>query len=502
MSGPTPQPGLAELVDGKTGDGNTDSRPRLTWAGLASYLALLAGGVGVFFLVRAVGQGLSAPPAPEGSLAVGRAAAGQVNVMLHVAATLAAVVALGAVLGQVLRYVGQPPVIGEVLAGILLGPSLLGAIWPQACHWLIPSSATDPHGQVSEALKAISQIGVILYMFLVGLQLNASRVAKRAHAAVAVSHSSIIVPFALGTILALGLYPAFSHQDVPFTSFALFTGVAMAITAFPVLARILTDRDLDKTEIGSIALSCAAADDVSAWCLLALVVGVAQANLAASAMVIGGAVAFIAFMFLAVQPLLRGATLTWDKRPGPLPAPAVACTFVAVLLAALTTEAIGVHAVFGAFLLGAVIPHDSRIAREFTDKLKGIVTVLLLPAFFAYTGMRMQIGLVSGWESWLWCGAIIVVATVGKFGGAMFAGRLTGLNWRDAAVLGALMNTRGLMELIVLNIGLDLGVISPTLFAMMVIMALVTTGLTAPVLQWLMPAPSAELRLARIKGSD
>jgi Kef-type K+ transport system membrane component KefB len=502
MSGPTPQPGLAELVDGKGGDGNTDSRPRFTWAGMASYLALLAGGVGVFFLVRAVGQGLSAPPAPEGSLAVGRAAAGQVNVMLHVAATLAAVVALGAVLGQVLRYVGQPPVIGEVLAGILLGPSLLGAIWPQACHWLIPSSATDPHGQVSEALKAISQIGVILYMFLVGLELNASRVAKRAHAAVAVSHSSIIVPFALGTILALGLYPAFSHQGVPFTSFALFTGVAMAITAFPVLARILTDRDLDKTEIGSIALSCAAADDVSAWCLLALVVGVAQANLAASAMVIGGAVAFITFMFLAVQPLLRGATLTWDKRPGPLPAPAVACTFVAVLLAALTTEAIGVHAVFGAFLLGAVIPHDSRIAREFTDKLKGIVTVLLLPAFFAYTGMRMQIGLVSGWESWLWCGAIIVVATVGKFGGAMFAGRLTGLNWRDAAVLGALMNTRGLMELIVLNIGLDLGVISPTLFAMMVIMALVTTGLTAPVLQWLMPAPSAELRLARIKGSD
>jgi Kef-type K+ transport system membrane component KefB len=328
------------------------------------------------------------------------------------------------------------------------------------------------------------------------LELNARRMAKRAHAAVAVSHSSIVVPFALGTILALGLYPAFSHQGVPFTSFALFMGVAMSITAFPVLARVLTDRNLDKTEIGSIALSCAAADDVSAWCLLAFVVGVAQANLAASAMVIGGAVAFIAVMFLAVQPFLRRATLVWDNRPGPLPTPVVACTFVAVLLASLTTEAIGVHAVFGAFLLGAVIPHDSRIAREFNEKLKEIVTVLLLPAFFAYTGMRMQIGLVSGWESWMWCGAIIVVATIGKFGGALAAARLTGLGWRDSAVLGTLMNTPGLMELIVLNIGLDLGVISPTLFAMMVIMALVTTGLTAPVLEWLMPTPSAEFRPA------
>jgi Kef-type K+ transport system membrane component KefB len=502
MSGPTPQTGAGEVANRKGDAGSADSGTRMTWLGLASYLALIGGGVGVFFLVRAVGQGLSAPPAPEGTLAVGRAAAGQMNVLLHVAATLAAVVALGAVLSRALRYIGQPPVIGEVLAGILLGPSLLGAISPQACNLLIPSSAADPHGHVSEALKAISGLGVILYMFLVGLELNASRMAKRAHAAVAVSHSSIIVPFTLGAVLALGLYPAFSHQGVPFTSFALFTGVAMAITAFPVLARILTDRNLDKTEIGSIALGCAAADDVSAWCLLALVVGVAQANLAASALVIGGAVAFIAFMFLAVQPLLRRATVAWDKRPGPLPAPAVACTFVAVLLAALTTEAIGVHAVFGAILLGAVIPHDSRIAREFTEKLKEIVTVLLLPAFFAYTGMRMQIGLVTGWESWLWCGAIIVVATVGKFGGALVAGRLTGLSWRDAAVLGTLMNTRGLMELIVLNIGLDLGVISPTLFAMMVVMALVTTGLTAPVLQWLMPAPSTELRLAGVAASD
>jgi Kef-type K+ transport system membrane component KefB len=479
------------------GDGH---QTRFTWTGLASYLALLAGGVAVFFLVRIFGEGLTALPAPLGTGPVGRSAAGEIDVVLHVTATLAAVIALGAVLSRMLRYIGQPPVIGEVIAGILLGPSLLGAISPEALHMLIPSPAHDPHGRVPAALKAVSQLGIILYMFLVGLELNATRIARRAHAAVAVSHASIVVPFVLGSVLALGLYPIYSHDGVPFTSFALFMGVAMAITAFPVLARILTDRGLDKTEIGSIALGCAAADDVSAWCLLALVVGVAQADLSAGVRVIGGAMAFIAFMILAIRPLFRLATRFWDNQSGPIPAPVVAGIFVAVLVASLTTEAIGIHAVFGAFLLGAVIPHDSRIARDFTRKLNEIVTILFLPAFFAYTGMRMQIGLLSGWESWLWCAAIIVVATLGKFGGSLVAARMTGLGWREAAVLGTLMNTRGLMELIVLNIGLDLGVISPTLFAMMVVMALVTTGLTAPVLQWLMPTARSEPRRSAASG--
>jgi len=256
----------------------------------------------------------------------------------------------------------------------------------------------------------------------------------------------------------------------------------------------LTDRGLDKTVLGGVALSCAAADDVTAWCLLALVVGVAQADLVTAAAVIGGAIFFIAAMFLAVQPIARRVACAWDNRAGGLPPLAISGTFLAVLLAALTTEVIGIHAVFGAFLLGAVIPHDSRIAQEFTAKLKDIVTVLLLPAFFAYTGMRTQINLVNDWQGWLWCGAIIFVATVGKFGGTLVAGRLTGLSWRDATALGTLMNTRGLMELIVLNIGLDLGVISPTLFAMMVIMALVTTAATAPILQWLVPTAGAGVR--------
>jgi Kef-type K+ transport system membrane component KefB len=461
---------------------------RIPWSGLAGYLTLLAGGIGMFFLVRALGEGVSAPLAPADARPVGQPLPGQVDVILHVTATLAVVIGLGFVLGRALAFLGQPPVIGEVVAGILLGPSLLGAISPQTMQLLMPSPASDPKGHVPAALTAVSQLGVILYMFLVGLELNAARLAQRAGTTVAVSHSSIVTPFVLGTVLALGLYPIFSNESVPFTSFALFMGAAMAITAFPVLARVLTDRGLDKTDLGSVALGCAAADDVTAWCLLALVVGVAQADLSAAIEVIGGAILFIAVMFLAVQPLLRRVTRVWDSRPGALPPLAVSGTFLAVLLAALTTEAIGIHAVFGAFLLGAIIPHDSRIAREFVTKLKDPVTVLLLPAFFAYTGMRTQITLVNSWESWLWCVAIVLVATVGKFGGTFVAAHLTGLSWRDAAALGTLMNTRGLMELIVLNIGLDLGVISPTLFAMMVVMALVTTAATAPVLQWLIPA--------------
>lgn len=465
------------------GTNDADS-PRANWAGLAGYLALLVGGIGVFCVVRIYGDSLTAPASAR---PVGRPVPGQVDVVLHVLATLAAVIGLGFILGRVFRYLGQPPVIGEVVAGIMLGPSLLGAISPDAMHFLIPSSANDPHGQVPAALKAIAQLGVILYMFLVGLELNAARLARRAGAAVAISHSSIVVPFVLGTALALGLYPIFSHNDVPFTSFALFIGAAMAITAFPVLARILTDRGLDKTELGGMALGCAAADDVTAWCLLALVVGVAQADFGAAIGVIAGAIAFIAVMFLLVRPMLARLIRSWDEGTGTLPPLAVTGTFLAVILAALTTEAIGIHAVFGAFLLGAIIPHESKLARDFASKLKDPVTVLLLPAFFAYTGMRTHMSLLNSAESWLWCGAIILIATVGKFGGTLFAARLTGSTWREAAALGTLMNTRGLMELIVLNIGLDLGVISPTLFAMMVVMALVTTIATAPILQWLIP---------------
>jgi Kef-type K+ transport system membrane component KefB len=270
----------------------------------------------------------------------------------------------------------------------------------------------------------------------------------------------------------------------------LFIGVSMSITAFPVLARILTDYRMSRTKLGVLALSCAAIDDVTAWCLLAFVVGVTTAEMGAGMFVAAGALAFIVFMFLVARPLLRWVSARWDREPQTRSVTTL--VFVALLLSALTAEVIGIHAIFGAFLLGAMIPHDSVVARDLTRQLEHVVTILLLPAFFAFTGMHTRIDLLHEPSQWLICGLIILTAVIGKFGGTLIAARLTGLRWRDSAILGTLMNTRGLMELIVLNVGLDLRVISPTLFAMMVLMALVTTMMTAPVVRWLKPLATAE----------
>src|SRR5262249_16442521 len=321
----------------------------------------------------------------------------------------------------------------------------------------------------------------------------------------AISHASILLPFVLGAWLALALYPRLAAADAPFTSFALFMGVAMSITAFPVLARILSDRRLERSEMGGVALGCAATDAVTAWCPPAFVVGVARSQVGDAFAVFGWALAYIAFMLLVARPVIgRLFARTTSEHAS---RHTLALVVVGLLLSALATEAIGIHAVFGAFLLGAIIPHDSVVARTFGRQVEGLVTVLFLPAFFALTGMRTRIDLLSGADQWLMCGFIIVVATVGKFGGTMVAGLLTGLKGRDAATLGVLMNTRGLMELIVLNIGLDLGIISPALFAMMVIMALVTTMATSPLLHLLIsrhlaPASSFSARSIPIGAGE
>jgi Kef-type K+ transport system membrane component KefB len=451
---------------------------------------MLSAAVGAFFVVRHFGEQLVAPPAPAGAISIAAPKAGQVDVVAHVLATLAAVIGLGFVLGRAFRLLGQPPVIGEVVAGIVLGPSLLGAISPEAMHLLIPARDTDPHGQVLAALKAISQLGIVLYLFIIGLEMNGAQFRDHARATVAIAHAGIAVQFALGVALALLLYPLVSHRDVPFGSFALFLGIALSVTGFTVVARILADTGRDRTPFGARALGCAAADDVTAWCLVALAAGVIHARAESAVAVVAGTAAFIAAMFLLVRPLAGRVCRRLDAAPGPLPAVALPATLVLVLLAALTTELIGVHALIGAFLLGAVIPHDSRLAREFTRKLKDVVTVLLLPAFFALTGLRTEVGLVSGWLNWLLCGVILLAAVLGKFGGTLVAARVTGHDWRQSGALGAMMNTRGLMGLIVLDIGLGMGVISPTLFAMMVLMALATTLATAPTLRWLLPEPA------------
>ncbi len=457
--------------------------PSFRIGAVALYGAMLVGAIVLFLLIDRWGAALTAPVSVAAGAPGEVSLAAKADPLVHVLVALTAVLIAGRVLAVLFRYLGQPPVIGEVVGGILLGPSFLGRVWPDAAAFILPPS-------VAPNLGMIAQLGVVLYMFLVGLELNPSVLRARAHATVAISHASILAPFLLGSGLALYLYPRLSSSDVKFTSFALFMGVAMSITAFPVLARILTDRQMQKTRLGIIALGCAATDDVTAWCLLAFVVGVAQAKLGGAFLVLALTLAYIGFMFFIVRPVAH--RILHGLEESQVTPQVVAGVFTALLVSALLTEWIGIHAVFGAFLLGAVIPHDSAIARVFTSRLEDVVTILLLPAFFAFTGMRTEIGLVSGIDQWLICGLIIVVATVGKFGGALVSARLTGLNWRDSTALGLLMNTRGLMELIALNIGLDMKVISPTLFAMMVLMAIVTTMAASPLLQLLPPTTDAE----------
>jgi K+:H+ antiporter len=439
-----------------------------------AYLLMIAGAVVLYLVIRSVGEGMSGP-APSTAVAESKSAhAGEVY---HVLLALGLVIAAARLLGSLFRHLHQPPVVGEIIAGIMLGPSVLGRGVPAVSAYLLPAS-------VAPFLDLISQVGIILYMFLVGLELDPELLRRRGHATVAVSHASIVTPFLLGAVLALFIYPRVSSPDVPFTSFSLFMGVSMSVTAFPVLARILTDRRIHNTRMGAITLMCAAVNDVTAWCLLAFLVGIVESRASGAFYTIGLALAFIAAMIFAVRPAVVKLVLLYGNR-GRITQGLMASIFVAVLLSSVATDLIGIHAIFGAFALGAIIPHDSGLAREFTERLEDLVIVLLLPAFFAFTGMRTQIGLLGGAEDWIICAAIILVASLGKFGGSAVAARLTGLGWRDSAALGILMNTRGLMELIVLNIGLELKVISPVLFAMLVLMALVTTFATTPILHFI-----------------
>ena len=285
--------------------------------------------------------------------------------------------------------------------------------------------------------------------------------------------------------MAWSLYDAWAPAGVGFTSFALFLGVSMSITAFPVLARILGDRGLQRTQMGIVALTCAAINDAITWCLLAFVVGVTQATPGAAAQTVALTAGYVALMLTAGRRAMTAAVARFDASPR-IGERSLALVLVAVLLSAVATEFIGIHAIFGAFLLGAIIPHESIIAKHVTERLQDIVRVMFLPAFFAFTGLRTEIGLVHTLDDWILCGVIIAVATAGKFGGTLIASKAVGLDWRDSAALGILMNTRGLVELIVLNIGLDLGVLTPRLFTMLVIMALVTTIMTSPILSRLL----------------
>lgn len=394
---------------------------------------------------------------------------------------LAVIIGVARVVGSVFRRLGQPTVIGEMFAGIMLGPSLFG--------WIAPSLAASLFSPASLGyLSALSQVGIVIYMFLVGLDLNVRAVREQSHAAVVTSMVSIIVPFVLGATLALYLHPRLSNDSVSITSFALFMGASMSITAFPVLARILSERRILGTRLGSLAIACAAVDDVTGWCILAYVVFRARAESGtplALWITVVGLVLFLAVMLFGARRVFRQFETAYRKA-GAVSDNMLALLLVIAMLSAVITERLGLHLLFGAFLAGVAMPKDSAFVRHVLDRLEAVTIVLLLPLYFAFTGLRTSMNLIAGPE-WLICLVIIFTAIGGKLGGTLIAARLVGTPWRQAAGLGILMNTRGLMELVILNIGLDIGVLSPNLFSMMVVMALVTTVMTAPLLQWVYP---------------
>jgi Kef-type K+ transport system membrane component KefB len=374
------------------------------------------------------------------------------------------ILAMAGLFRMLFRRLGQPPVMGEMVAGIVMGPSVLGLIYPQAVAFLFPASSM-------ETLRQLSQIGVVIFMFIVGMELNIRQVREKGSAAVMISHASIILPFLLGTALSLFLYRDLAPAGTSFNAFALFIGVAMSITAFPVLARILEDRGLTQTQLGSIAITCAAVDDVTAWCILALVIAlVKQAGIEISAITVVLTLIFAASMIFLVRPQLGRAIKEPDSQLHRRRLIPVILAFV--FICALITETIGIHALFGAFVAGVVMPPSTEFRIFLKDKLEAFGSYALLPL----------IGLLNEWQDWAMCALIILVAIAGKLGGSMLMGRWTGMRWSDAFSIGVLMNTRGLVELVVLNIGYDLGILSGRIFAMMVLMALVTTFMTGPLL--------------------
>lgn len=401
------------------------------------------------------------------------------------------VIGLSRLVGLAFRWIKQPLVIGEIVAGIMLGPSLFGLVAPGLSASLFPPE-TLPF------LNLLSQVGLIFFMFLIGLELNPKYLSGNIEIAILTSHVSILVPFSLGTLLAVLLYPLVSNASVSFTAFALFLGAALSITAFPVLARIITENNLHRTRLGTLALTCAAVDDVTAWCILAVAIAVAHTGTFSKAIpTILYSLLYIVFMVTVGRWFLQNLANHY-RRTGGINQFVLALIYMLVVASALITELIGIHLIFGAFLLGVVMPKNAGLVRELAIKTEDFVLIFLLPVFFAYSGLRTQIGLINHPKLWLLCLVVLVVAILGKYIGTYVAARVSGITHQEASALGWLMNTRGLTELIVLNIGLSLGVISPLLFTMLVIMALVTTFMTSPLLEW--TYPKKQIRLDMVES--
>jgi len=385
------------------------------------------------------------------------------------------IIIVARIFGWFCKLIGQPTVIGEIAAGIFLGPSLVGTFFPEFSTFLFPKASLSN-------LQFLSQIGLILFMFIIGMELDLRVLKTKAKEAIVISHASIILPFALGVGLALFIYQQFAPDGISFLSFALFIGIALSITAFPVLARIVQERGLSKTRLGTMVITCAATDDITAWCILAAVIAIVKAgSFLSSVYTILLAAAYVLVMLNVVRPFLKRLGDHYSYKEG-LTKPVVAVFFVVLLLSAYSTEIIGIHALFGAFMAGVIMPDNKKFRNLFIEKVEDVSMVLLLPLFFVFTGLRTQIGLLNDPYLWQVTGIIIAAAVIGKFVGSAVAARFVKQSWRDSLIIGSLMNTRGLMELVVLNIGYDIGVLSPEIFAMMVIMALATTCMTGPAL--------------------
>jgi Kef-type K+ transport system membrane component KefB len=446
-----------------------------------AYIALVGLPVAVLVGILKTGRNLVAPPGVASTLNLPSLPPQLVLNLFVLVLQITVILAVCRLMGSLFRTLHQPRVVGEMFAGILLGPSLLGWIAPSVSAYLFPQASLS-------FLNALSQVGVVIFMFLVGMELNPKELKHMGHTAMLAGHVGITVPFVLAAGLAIYLYPRLSASTVSFSNFALFLGAAMSMTAFPVLARILSERNLLHSRLGTLAVACAAVGDVTGWCILAYIVVLIRS--AADSMplsyVIGGIVLFVLIMVYVVRPLI-GRLETIYARDGYISENLFALVLLLVLISGLCTERLGVHLLFGSFFMGAIMPKEPRFVRYILDRFEMVTLTLLLPLFFVVTGLRTNVAAVKGPQMWFYCALIILVATVGKLGGSATAARISGMSTREALGLGALMNTRGLMELIILNIGLDIGVISPALFSMMVIMALFTTFMTTPALELICP---------------
>jgi len=393
------------------------------------------------------------------------------------------IIGLARLVGLLFSRFHQPPVIGEIIAGIMLGPSLLGLLSKSLETTLFPTT-------IQPFLYLLSQIGLIFYMFLVGLELNLQSLRKQVKVAILISNVSVICPFILGVILAFFvLYSLNQPNSTAFLPFAFFIGAAMSITAFPVLARILTDTGLAKTPLGTLGLTCASVDDISAWCLLAIAIGITRNNQIGEAIpTLFGVSFYIVVMFTLGQKAFKYLLRNYDKTEY-LNQGLLTFIYIVVILSAMLTEWIGIDVIFGGFIVGVILPKNNNLSKELTEKTEEFVSIFLLPIFFAYSGLSTNISLLNHPYLWGVCALIIIVAITGKYGGVYITSRILGINSQEAKALGWLMNTRGLTELIILNVGLKLGVISPVVFTLFVIMAIMTTIMASPLVAKTYPVP-------------